>query len=151
MYCVDGVTGLLGIGHHSSAKQSYIYARVSSAKQRDDLERQVQDLQKAYPGYSLIKDVASGVNFKRKGLQTLLEQVLSGLVTEVVVMYRDRLARVGCDLLEFIFAKVGTKLLVHGANEGDVADDKHDLADDLLAVTRQAIAAHFGFFYPQTA
>ena len=65
------------------------------------------------------------------------------MVDEVVVLYRDRLARIGCDLLEFIFAKVGTKLVVHGANEGE-APDKHDLADDLLAVTTLFVASYNG-------
>ena len=96
MYLVDGVLGLLD--QQVTGKRSYIYARVSSAKQKGDLDRQIQDLQEAYPGHIVIRDIASGVNFKRKGLQTILEHVLSGLVNEVVVMRRDRLARIGADL-----------------------------------------------------
>jgi predicted site-specific integrase-resolvase len=140
MYSVDGVLGLLG--QQPTGRRSYIYARVSSAKQRNDLDRQIDDLKKAYPGHDIIKDVASGVNFKRKGLQTLLEHVLAGLVSEIVVMHRDRLARIGCDLLEFIFNKAGTKLVVHGTDED--AEDHHDLADDLLAVTTLFVASYNG-------
>lgn len=140
MYLMDGVLGLLG--QQVTGKRSYIYARVSSAKQKGDLDRQIQDLQEAYPGHVVIRDIASGVNFKRKGLQTILEHVLSGLVNEVVVMHRDRLARIGADLLEFIFSKVGTKLVVHGTNAD--AEDKHDLADDLLAVTTLFVASYNG-------
>jgi len=140
MYLVDGVLSLLG--QQPTGKRSYIYARVSSIKQKGDLDRQVEDLQKAYPGHIVIRDIASGVNFKRKGLQTILEHVLSGLVEEVVVMHRDRLARIGADLLEFIFSKVGTKLVVHGTNAD--AEDKHDLADDLLAVTTLFVASYNG-------
>lgn len=141
MYSVDGVRALLG-QHPSSDKRAYIYARVSSAKQRGDLERQIQDLTQAYPGYDVIRDVGSGVNFKRKGLQTLLERVVAGLVSEVVVMHRDRLARLGCDLLEFVFAKAGAKLVVHGDHED--ADGEHDLADDLLAVTTLFVVSSNG-------
>jgi len=131
------------LGQHPTGKRSYIYARVSSAKQRGDLERQIEDLQKAYPDHTVLRDIASGVNFKRKGLQTLLGHVLSGLVSEVVVMHRDRLARIGCDLLEFIFTKVGTKLVVHG-NDADAGGDKHDLAGDLFAVTTLFVASYNG-------
>ena len=141
MYCIDGVMGLLG-QRPTTGKQGCIYARVSSSKQRGDLDRQVADLQKAFPGHIIIRDVASGVNFKRKGLQTLLEHVLTGMVSEVVVSHRDRLARIGCDLLEFIFTKAGTKLVVHGTDED--AEGKHDLASDLFAVTTLFVASYNG-------
>lgn len=51
-------------------------------------------------------------------------------------MHRDRLARIGADLLEFIFDKAGAKLVVLGSDEGN----HHDLADDLLAVTTVFVA-----------
>jgi putative resolvase len=138
MYDVDSVLKLLG--QQPVGKRAYIYARVSSAKQSADLERQIEDLQKAYPGHVVIKDVASGVNFKRKGLQHLLELVLKGMVSELAVAHRDRLARIGCDLLEFIFDKAGVKLVVLGGDE----DDQHDLADDLFAVTTLFVASYNG-------
>lgn len=140
MYDVDGVKSLLG--QQDTAKRDYIYARVSSSKQRGDLERQIEDLQKAYPNHIVVKDIASGVNFKRKGLQTILEQVLNGVVSEVVVSNKNRLARLGCDILEFIFTKVGTKLVVHGDHE----EDEHDLASDLIAVTTLFVASYNGRF-----
>ena len=140
MYDIDGVKGLLG--QLPTGKRSYIYARVSSSKQRGDLDRQIADLQKAYPDHIVIKDIASGVNFKRKGLCSLLELVLSGVVSEVAIAHRDRLARFGCDLLEFVFAKVGTRLVVLCADED--TDDKHDLASDLLAVTTLFVASYNG-------
>lgn len=55
-------------------------------------------------------------------------------------MHRDRLARIGADLLEFIFDKAGAKLVVLGSDEGN----HHDLADDLLAVTTVFVASHNG-------
>jgi putative resolvase len=139
VYCLDGVTGLPG--QQPTSKSAYIYARVSSDKQRGDLERQIEDLQKAFPGHQLFQDIGSGVNFQRHGLHTLLERVLSGMVSEVVVMHRDRLARIGYDLLEFIFATVGTKLVVHCKDDGSNNDD---LADDLLAITTHLVASYNG-------
>ena len=44
------------------------YCRVSSAKQKDDLERQVEFMRGRYPDSEVVKDVGSGLNFKRKGL-----------------------------------------------------------------------------------
>jgi len=55
-------------------KENYCYCRVSSTKQQGDLQRQVEYMQQQYPGYKIIKDIGSGIDFKRKGLITLLEQ-----------------------------------------------------------------------------
>src|SRR3954469_7276260 len=67
------------------AKKNYVYARVSSVKQREDLERQKQLLVSRYPTHELVTDIGSGINFKRPGLKTLLERSCKGLVSEVVV------------------------------------------------------------------
>ena len=63
-----------------------IYARVSSKKQEDDLERQIKSLQEVYPGYLVYRDICSGLNYKRKGLTRLLEHVQSGAIKTVVVV-----------------------------------------------------------------
>jgi putative resolvase len=49
---------------HISNKASYIYVRVSSQKQKDDLQRQSDFLQAKYPSHTIIKDIGSGLNFK---------------------------------------------------------------------------------------
>jgi predicted site-specific integrase-resolvase len=71
------------------------------------------------------------VNIKRNPYTNLLK---------VVVAHRDRLARLGCELLEFVFEKAGTKLVVHGERH----EDEHDLASDLLAVTSLFVASYNG-------
>ena len=114
-YLLNDVYRLLNVqvSQHQQQRYGIVYARVSSHKQRSDLQRQIQTLQQAYPSHKLIQDCASGINFKRPGLRTLLEQVHTGMVSEVVVLQRDRLARIAIDLLEFVFTQNNTKLLVH--------------------------------------
>jgi putative resolvase len=60
---------------HPTLKESVVYARVSSSKQKNDMERQVQHLLERYPGHTVVRDIGSGLNFKRKGLLSLLERV----------------------------------------------------------------------------
>ena len=128
-----------------SQKKNIIYARVSSSKQQADLQRQRSDLCTAYPGYEVIHDIGSDLNFRRRGLQSLLEQVLSGLVATIVVANKDRLCRYGCELLESIFKHTGTKLVVHGKTScPDAASATQELAEDLLAVTTVFVARHNG-------
>ena len=133
----------IGSGEGSAVPVGVIYARVSSAKQRGDLDRQIAELQQAFPGHTVLRDVGSGVNFKRPNLRALLERVDKGLVQEVVVMHRDRLARFGCDLLEWLLERKGCKLVVHRSSEA-TPDDTQDLADDLLAITTVFVASHHG-------
>ena len=65
-------------------KRNFIYARVSSIKQRGDLERQVQVLRRSYPDYELITDIGSGLNHKRTGFKKILDILFKGDIGEVV-------------------------------------------------------------------
>ena len=111
-----------------------IYCRVSSSKQKDDLERQVQAMQEEFPGYRVYTDVASGLNYKRKGLTRLLEHVQEGLVGEVVVAHPDRLARFGRELIEWIISRAGARLIFQDQIVDRPRGSEAELAADLLAV-----------------
>lgn len=82
------------------------YARVSSRKQEDDLNKQIENL-KTYmfaKGYSfeMITDIGSSINYSKKGLTKLLERIHNGEISKVVVLYKDRLVRFGFELLETV-------------------------------------------------
>ncbi|GHV36106.1 hypothetical protein FACS1894187_10140 [Synergistales bacterium] len=84
-----------------------------------------------YPNAEIIKDIGSGINFKRKGLLSVLERSMSGTVITLVVAYRDRLARFGSGLVEFILNRNGGKLVV--LNEV-VLSPEQELTQDLLTI-----------------
>ena len=107
------------------------YARVSSAKQRDDLERQKEYLQSIYPNHEIITDIGSGINFKRKNFKALLEQVLQGDVGEIVVAHKDRLCRFGFDLVEWLCSKFNTKIVVL---DNTKYSPNEELTKDLLSI-----------------
>jgi len=103
LYNNHQIKDLFGVdlSHGVIQKKKIIYARVSSDHQKGDLERQIKMLQEYYPNYILISDIASGLNFKRKGLTSILEQVDNDCVECVVVADRDRLCRFGFELIEW--------------------------------------------------
>lgn len=127
----------------SEPKLSFVYARVSSTKQHPDLERQRELLQSKYPSHAVVTDVGSGINFKRRGLNSLLEQSSRGLVEEIVVTHRDRLCRFAFELIETVFRLHGTKIVVlfhDETSDSGVAE----LADDMLAINTVFICRRQG-------
>jgi predicted site-specific integrase-resolvase len=113
-----------------------VYARVSTRKQLDDLGTQLGDLQRRHPDAHVFSDVGSGLNFKRKGLLSLLELAFEGRLRSVHVAHKDRLCRFAFDLLEHVFRRHGAQIVVD-AHDGDAAaaaSPELELAEDVLAV-----------------
>ena len=82
------VRGFVGEG---GKHETICYCRVSSPKQKDDLQRQIEFMQKKYPEAEIIKDIGSGINFKRKGLRSIMERAMRGDKLTVVSPHRYRL------------------------------------------------------------
>ena len=143
-YLVDDLTAIGGTAVAEAvggSSRKVIYARVSTAGQRDELQRQIDMLKSRYPGYDVVSDVASGLNFKRKGLRSLLERALSRQIDEVVVAHRDRLARFAYDLLSWVFQKHGVKVVVH---EQTMDTPEQELVDDLLSIVTVFACRSYG-------
>jgi predicted site-specific integrase-resolvase len=142
LYEINSVLSFLRLDQQEvKEKKAYIYCRVSSTKQKGDLDRQCADLKQLYPHHIVVKDIASGLNYKRRGLKALLDKCLRGVVSEVVVMHKDRLARYGVEIFEFLFEKTGVKFVVHRKS---APSDEDELAQDLLAITTVFCARHHG-------
>jgi predicted site-specific integrase-resolvase len=145
LYDLEGVSFLFGDGEsRPDPRARIIYARVSGSHQRGDLERQVQRLSEAYPEHEVVKDVGSGVNWKRKGLASILDRAFAGNIEELVLEHRDRLCRFGYELLALVFEKLDVRLLVHSPDEGAPGSGEQELADDLLAVVNFFVAKNNG-------
>ena len=106
------INNQLSIKEDEREKESYCYCRVSSQNQKDDLQRQIQYMQEHYPNHRIVSDIGSGLNFKRKGLRSLIELATKGGVGEVVVAYRDRLCRFAFELVEWFFQIHQVKVVV---------------------------------------
>lgn len=118
-------------------RKTYIYARVSTAKQKKDLDNQVQLLktfcfQNGYVLNGIYQDIASGISFeKRTQFFELLDEVLAGKVKRVIVTYKDRLTRVGFELFSYLFAKYGCEIVVM-SEVGSTELDSEEVFDDVI-------------------
>jgi excisionase family DNA binding protein len=115
-------------------RKNFLYARVSTKRQMDDLLRQVEYIKSRrpeYASYTVIQDIGSGINWKRKGLSTILDRCIQRDVGEVVVAHRDRLSRFAFDLVESIVKKAGGRITVLD-NIGKTTEE--ELSEDLMSI-----------------
>ena len=106
------------------------YCRVGGRGQAEDLASQIAYVQKHYPEAEIIRDFGSGINFKRKGLLSLLERLLRGDKLRVVVAYRDPLARFGGEVIQFLVEQNGGEVVVLDKT----VYSPEELTADLLAI-----------------
>ena len=112
------------------------YARVSSKKQLDDLERQVDNIKEyissKYESFDIITDVGSGINYNKPGLLKLIEKINKKEVDLIVVLYKDRLLRFGFELVEH-FAKLNNVSIEVLESKMDKTQDQ-ELVEDLVQI-----------------
>lgn len=118
----------------TNQKRTICYCRVSSIHQKDDLQRQKEFMREKYPNAFIVEDIGSGINWKRKGLQSLIQQVEGGQVEKVIIAYKDRLCRFAYDLIEYIFTLHKTEIVVLNSVETQQEREDIELADDILSI-----------------
>lgn len=127
----------------SDAEQSrtVCYARVSSADQKTDLQRQADRLKAFALGMGVeapevVTETGSGMNDKRRKLNRLLADPGVGVI---IVEHRDRLARMNAGLVEGALKAQGRRLIV--VDDGELDDD---LVRDMTEVLTSLCARLYG-------
>ena len=123
-----------------------VYCRGSSQKQKEDLARQRKLLTDKYPSHEVIEDIASGVNFHRRGLVALLKRAIRGDIEEVVVAHRDRFCRIAYELVETVLRACRCRIVVFDEDValGDGGSDERELQEYFMAIVSYIVASHNG-------
>lgn len=135
-YSQEQLNHFLGLQDKVRSNKKIIgYCRVSSAKQKDDLEKQIANV-KTYMysrGYQfeIISDIGSGINYNKTGLNHLLDMITNYEVEKVVVLYKDRLIRFGYELIENLCKKYGTTIEIIDSTE---KTEEQELVEDLVQI-----------------
>lgn len=134
-YSQEQVNAITGNKANIESRITIGYCRVSSAKQKDDLERQVENV-KTYllaqgKPFEIIEDIGSGINYNKKGLLELLQKVIDHKVEKIVVLYKDRLLRFGYELFENIAKNYGTSIEVIDNTKNT---EQQELIEDLVQI-----------------
>ena len=120
-------------------KKKICYCRVSSHKQKEDLERQINYMKKAYPYHEIITDIASGLNYEREGLKKLIRYALKGEISEVVIAYKDRLTRFGYELIEWLI-KENSNGVIKIINNQEETTPMEEVSKDIIAIMNVYVA-----------
>lgn len=117
-------------------KKNIVYARVSSAAQKKDLAAQINALELycAARGYQIaewVKEIGSGLDYKRKRFSLLLEQIEKGLIEKVIIAHQDRLVRFGFDWFSEFARAHGAEVEV--MNQPSLSPEE-ELTQDLLSI-----------------
>ena len=111
------------------------YCRVSSNKQRDELERQIENMELYLTSqgkpFEIISDIGSGINYKKKGLKEVIKRISQNKVEKVVVLYKDRLLRFGFELVEYIASLYNCDIEIIDNTE---KSEEQELVEDLVQI-----------------
>lgn len=135
-YSQEQLNHFLGLKQEVQLNKKTIgYCRVSSNKQKDDLERQIENV-KTYmyaKGYSfeIISDIGSGINYNKKGLNQLIDMITNSEVEKIVILYKDRLIRFGYELIENLCNKYGTTIEIIDNTE---KTEEQELVEDMIEI-----------------
>ena len=129
-----------------SASPTIAYARVSSNDQKSDLERQKQLLEmycvKQGWKFEIISDLGSGMNYNKKGLKKLIDNILEGNFGRLVLTHKDRLLRFGAELVFSLCESRGIEVVI--INQGTEPSFEEDLAKDVLEIITVFSARLYG-------
>ena len=135
-YSQEPLNHFLGLKSKTKKDKKIIgYCRVSSNKQKDDLEQQIEHVKtymyaKGYQ-FEIITDIGSGMDYNKKGLNQIIDMITNSEVDKIVVLYKDRFIRFGYELIENLCEKYGTTIEVIDNTE---KTDEQEFVEDFIQI-----------------
>ena len=133
-YMEEQIENLLGKNTKNNRK-IIGYCRVSSNKQKDDLERQIENVKQYMYGkgysFEIISDIGSGINYNKKGLNKLIKEITENKIEKIVILYKDRLLRFGFEIIENLCKEKGTIIEIIDKTE---KSEEQELVEDLVQI-----------------
>lgn len=135
---------IMGLGNEDMPTIGY--ARVSSHDQKSDLVRQSELLEAfcAAKGWrhEVITDLGSGLNYRKKGLNQLLEMILHKRIRRLVLTHKDRLLRFGSELIFALCEIQNIEIVI--INKGEPPTFEEELAQDVIEIITVFSARLYG-------
>jgi excisionase family DNA binding protein len=112
-------------------RKKVCYCRVSTAKQKDDLDRQFNFFKEKYPTHTVYRDTGSGLNFNRRQFNVILEMIMNNEISELVITHKDRLCRFGFDMIEKMMTHNNAIITIL---EDEKTSPEEEMVKDLISI-----------------
>ena len=118
-------------------RDTVLYARVSTYKQKNDLETQMNHLmdyckKNKIEYQQMYKEISSGIDLDRKEVSKLIDDVLHYKIKCIYITNKDRLTRLSFKTLENIFNRFGTNVVV--INDDEDKDTNNEAFEELISL-----------------
>ena len=113
-------------------KRKICYCRVSLYSQKIELENQINYMKIKYPNHEIFHDIGSGINFNRYNLNKIINYGIKNELEELVISYKDRLCRIGYELIENILKEYSNTNII--IEKEDIKSPEKELTDDLIEI-----------------
>lgn len=135
-YTTEDIAVAQGLKSEPEARKNIIYCRVSSPKQKNELENQRIAMEAFFLAQGLVIDeivceIGGGLNFNRRQFLRIIFEALDGKVAIIGVAHKDRLCRFAFELIDNLVTRNGCKIIV--ANQVSFSPQQ-ELVEDLLAI-----------------
>lgn len=136
IYNDDDVYKMAGINPN---RKAVIYARVSTNKQKQDLENQI-DIIRQYAnsnGYvidNVYKDIASGLSFDRGEFKQMLLDIISHKIKVVFISNKDRFSRVSFNMWKELFEYFNCSIIVINEDQEKTESEEKEIFEDIISL-----------------
>ena len=136
-YNEDDVLKLAGL---STSRKAVIYARVSTQRQKRDLQNQIETIRQyananGYVIDAVFSDIASGLSYDRASFIDMLTKIISHEIKIVFVANKDRLTRVSFGMWKDLFAKFNCELKTINEDEMTASENEEkEIFSDIISL-----------------
>lgn len=113
-------------------RRKICYCRVSSYSQKPELENQIKYMTEKFPNHEILYDIGSGINFNRPNLNKIINYGIKNELEELAIAYKDRLCRIGYELIEKILIEnSNTNIIIE---KDEIKSPEEELTNDLIEI-----------------
>ena len=127
------------IGKTPQERKTVIYARVSTQKQKKDLQNQIETIRNyaninGFQVEKVYQDIASGISYDRGEFQTLVNDIINYKVKNVIISNKDRLTRVSFNMWKQLFENFSCQLIVANNDDTSNENDEKEIFNDIISM-----------------
>lgn len=116
-------------------KKKVCYCRVISDKYQSELDDQVKFMKGKYPGYEIITDICTGLEYNKPGLAKIIDYAVEGMLDTLVIINKDVLCRAQYNLIKYILVTYSSTNIIIDIEYDNI--DENLISNDIIQITNK--------------